>query len=121
MSDISGSGEIPPGELRSLEQLGDTFIANERDMRVAVLNAIDAGHDLRAVAAATNLPLSLVEEWTGESRRPDRPADSDGAAVDQVGEQRRLRSGSLRQRVDAADAKSARASRDGMESPGSPS
>lgn len=114
MSDTSGHGGIPPEELRGLEELGGTFLANERDIRVAVMNAIDDGHDLRAVAEAAQLPLSLVEEWTGERRAP---AADDGAtgdtggpeALDQVAEQRRLRTGTLRQRVDAADAKSARA------------
>ena len=111
MTDTSGHGGIPPSELRGLEQLGGTFLANERDIRVAVMNAIDDGHDLRAVAEAAQLPLSLVEEWTGESREPATPqADSDEPEVlDQVGEQRRLRSGTLQQRVDAADAKSVRA------------
>ena len=117
MTDTSGHGGIPPNELRGLEQLGGRFLADERDIRVAVLNAIDDGHDLRAVAEAAQLPLSLVEEWTGESRSP-RPADtSEPAGLDQVGEQRRLRSGTLRQRVDAADAKSVRAAEADADSP----
>lgn len=113
MTDTSGRGGIPPEELRGLVQLGGAFLANERDIRVAVMNAIDDGHDLRAVAEAANLPVSLVEEWTGETREPlAPPAATDGTApMDQVGEQRRLRSGTLRQRVDAADAKSLRAER----------
>lgn len=111
MNDTSGRGGIPPKERRGLEELGGAFLSNERDIRVAVMNAIDDGHDLRAVAEAANLPVSLVEEWTGESRGPVRrsPEDDAPAAVDQVGEQRRLRSGSLSQRVEAATAKNLRA------------
>ncbi len=113
MTDTTSSGGIPPEELQGLVQLGGAFLANERDIRVAVMNAIDDGHDLRAVAEAANLPVSLVEEWTGESRKPTAPpAAADGTeALDRVGEQRRLRTGTLRQRVDAADAKNLRAER----------
>ncbi len=119
MTDTSGHGGIPPNELRGLEQLGGRFLADERDIRVAVMNAIDDGHDLRAVAEAARLPLSLVEQWTGESREPAAPqADSDEPGVlDQIGEQRRLRTGTLRQRVDAAGAKSGRAAQAEADAP----
>ena len=109
MSDTAERDGIPPAERRGLEQLGGRFLADERDIRVAVMNAIDDGHDLRAVAEAAQLPLSLVEEWTGGRRSPTEADHDEPEVLDQVGEQRRLRNGTLRQRVDAADAKSVRA------------
>lgn len=111
MNDTSDSGGTLPTELTHLARLGGTFVENERGIRVALLDAIDAGHSLEAVAEAAGLPRALVEEWTGAAPGPAQ--ESRGSArlgvVDEVGEQRRLRTGSLSQRVAAADAKNARA------------
>lgn len=117
-----GPGGALPDELQRLAGLAVTFLDHERRVRVAVLDAVDAGHSLDAVSAATRLPLPLLQYWTGAepgydsrdlppggqseaSEQAGRTADEG----DELGDQRRLRRGSLTQRVAAAESKQARA------------
>lgn len=123
MDDTSdGPDGALPEELQRLAGLAVTFLDHERRVRVAVLDAVDAGHDLDAVSAATRLPLPLLQYWTGaepgydsrdlppggQSEASER-AGRAGDEGDELGDQRRLRRGSLSQRVAAAESKQARA------------
>ena len=111
-----------PAELRRLASLAVTFLEHERRVRVAVLDAVDAGHSLDAVSEATRLPLPLLQYWTGaepgydsrdlppggQSEASER-AGRAGEEGDELRDQRRLRTGTLSQRVAAAESKQARA------------
>ncbi len=123
---MSGSsddgGGAQPDTLASLERLAVTFLDHERRVRVAVLDAVDAGHSLDVVSETTRLPLPLLQYWTGavpgydtrdlppggQSEASDR-AGRTGAGSNELSDQRRLRTGSLTQRVAAAESKHARA------------
>ena len=114
MNDASGAGGDPPGGLQQLTALTAGFLENERDVRVAVINAADAGHSVQEIVEATGLPLSLVESWTGAVPSEPGPWAHEGSDTpsDELGEQRQLRTGTLSQRVEAAEAKNLRAERD---------
>lgn len=126
MNDSSdGHDGALPDELQRLAHLADTFLDHERRVRVAVLDAVDAGHTLDRVSDATRLPLPLLQYWTGavpgyDSRDLPPGGQSDaseragreGAAGNELSDQRRLRTGSLSQRVAAAESKQARADHD---------
>ncbi len=130
MSDTSDDrGGALPEELQRLARHAGTFLEHERRVRVAVLDAVDAGHTLAAVSEATQLPLPLLQYWTGAEPGYDTrdfPPDGQTTASDGAGragpgsselsDQRHLRTGSLSQRVAAAESKQARAELD----PGGP-
>ncbi|QIK65729.1 hypothetical protein G7072_04675 [Nocardioides sp. HDW12B] len=127
MNDSSdGRDGTLPDELERLAHLAVTFLDHERRVRVAVLDAVDAGHSLEAVSEATRLPLALLQYWTGaepgydtrdlppggQSEASDL-AGRTGSGGNELSDQRRLRTGSLSQRVAAAESKQARADHGG--------
>jgi transposase len=111
MTETPGAGGDPPAGLRRLAEHAADFLEDERDIRVAVLDAVDAGHSTQEIAEATRIPIAVIESWTGAvptERAPWKQDRSEGAG-DELSEQRHLRTGSLTQRVAAAEAKNVRA------------
>lgn len=111
MEDTPGTGPPPPKGLQQLTDLAASFMELERDVRVAVLDAVDAEFSLKQVSEATHLSMPLLQYWTGAEPDYDSrelPPRVDPGVLDQIGEQRQLHTGTPAERVAAKTAKQQR-------------
>lgn len=104
MDDSRASG-IPPELAQRLREALTRWLASERELRAAVLDAVDGGGSVSEVAVITGLREETLEQWTGlqgdgtttsrsVSRRDNdhQVLNSDGE-IDQLAERRSLRGG----------------------------